>query len=99
MGLSGCNLRASDGVHLRLLVGRAGDNADPAARPPRPPGGLIRDQASKPPSDCHAYAVVVPRRRWRRDMTAWRSLRCKAILFDLDGVLVDSTECVERTWR
>ena len=32
-------------------------------------------------------------------MTASRSLRCKAILFDLDGVLVDSTECVERTWR
>ena len=28
-----------------------------------------------------------------------RSFRCQAILFDLDGVLVDSTECVERTWR
>lgn len=27
------------------------------------------------------------------------SLACKAILFDLDGVLVDSAECVERTWR
>lgn len=27
------------------------------------------------------------------------SLRCAAILFDLDGVLVDSAECVERTWR
>jgi sugar-phosphatase len=26
-------------------------------------------------------------------------LRCKAILFDLDGVLVDSAECIERTWR
>ena len=24
---------------------------------------------------------------------------CKAILFDLDGVLVNSAECVERTWR
>jgi sugar-phosphatase len=24
---------------------------------------------------------------------------CKAILFDLDGVLVDSAECVEGTWR
>lgn len=24
---------------------------------------------------------------------------CKAILFDLDGVLVDSAQCVERTWR
>jgi len=24
---------------------------------------------------------------------------CRAILFDLDGVLVDSAECVERTWR
>jgi sugar-phosphatase len=24
---------------------------------------------------------------------------CDAILFDLDGVLVDSHECVERTWR
>jgi sugar-phosphatase len=27
------------------------------------------------------------------------SLRCAAILFDLDGVLVDSAACVERTWR
>lgn len=26
-------------------------------------------------------------------------LICDAILFDLDGVLVDSRECVERTWR
>lgn len=26
-------------------------------------------------------------------------LACKAILFDLDGVLVNSAECVERTWR
>ena len=25
--------------------------------------------------------------------------RCQAVLFDLDGVLVDSRECVERTWR
>ena len=27
------------------------------------------------------------------------TLHCDAILFDLDGVLVDSRECVERTWR
>jgi mannitol-1-/sugar-/sorbitol-6-phosphatase len=26
-------------------------------------------------------------------------ITCKAILFDLDGVLVDSGECTERTWR
>ena len=26
-------------------------------------------------------------------------LRCDAVLFDLDGVLVDSAECVEATWR
>jgi len=32
-------------------------------------------------------------------MTAVRSLRCRAILFDLDGVLVDSAECIEKTWR
>ncbi|MEO8579825.1 MAG: HAD-IA family hydrolase [Gemmatimonadales bacterium] len=32
-------------------------------------------------------------------MTTSGSFRCKAILFDLDGVLVDSAECVERTWR
>jgi mannitol-1-/sugar-/sorbitol-6-phosphatase len=30
-------------------------------------------------------------------MTA--SLDARAILFDLDGVLVDSTQCVEHTWR
>jgi sugar-phosphatase len=28
-----------------------------------------------------------------------RSFRCRAILFDLDGVLVDSAERVEKTWR
>ncbi|HEY1951336.1 MAG TPA: HAD-IA family hydrolase [Gemmatimonadaceae bacterium] len=32
-------------------------------------------------------------------MTRTRSFRCRAILFDLDGVLVNSAECVERTWR
>ena len=32
-------------------------------------------------------------------MTGRSPLVCKAILFDLDGVLVDSAECVERTWR
>lgn len=26
-------------------------------------------------------------------------LECDAVLFDLDGVLVDSTECIERHWR
>src|SRR5713226_5445955 len=26
-------------------------------------------------------------------------LRCDAVLFDLDGVLVDSTACIERHWR
>lgn len=32
-------------------------------------------------------------------MSADSALACKAILFDLDGVLVDSAECVERAWR
>ena len=32
-------------------------------------------------------------------MRAVRSFHCRAILFDLDGVLVDSAECVEKTWR
>jgi mannitol-1-/sugar-/sorbitol-6-phosphatase len=35
----------------------------------------------------------------KRSKSARRGLTCKAILFDLDGVLVDSGECVERTWR
>ena len=26
-------------------------------------------------------------------------IRCNAVLFDLDGVLVDSTAVVERQWR
>ncbi|GGO14449.1 hypothetical protein GCM10010116_29120 [Microbispora rosea subsp. aerata] len=26
-------------------------------------------------------------------------VRCQALLFDMDGTLVDSRECVERTWR
>jgi sugar-phosphatase len=32
-------------------------------------------------------------------MTSERSLQCAAILFDLDGVLVDSAACIEGTWR
>jgi len=32
-------------------------------------------------------------------VTAARSFPCRAILFDLDGVLVDSAECIEKTWR
>jgi sugar-phosphatase len=28
-----------------------------------------------------------------------RTVRCKAVLFDMDGTLVDSTACVERVWR
>ena len=35
--------------------------------------------------------------RKRRRMTV--TLQCEAILFDLDGVLVDSHQVVERTWR
>ncbi|MFC6087759.1 HAD-IA family hydrolase [Saccharothrix lopnurensis] len=29
---------------------------------------------------------------------AWR-LECAAVLFDMDGTLVDSSRCVDRTWR
>jgi sugar-phosphatase len=32
-------------------------------------------------------------------MMPLRSFRCRAILFDLDGVLVDSAERIEKTWR
>jgi len=32
-------------------------------------------------------------------VSAGPTLICKAILFDLDGVLVNSAECVERSWR
>src|SRR2546425_10618601 len=32
-------------------------------------------------------------------MSGPSQLRCAAVLFDLDGVLVDSAECVERTWH
>jgi len=32
-------------------------------------------------------------------MTSSPTLRCRALLFDLDGVLVDSAACVEATWR
>jgi sugar-phosphatase len=28
-----------------------------------------------------------------------RAFRCRAILFDMDGTLVDSSSCVENTWR
>ena len=30
---------------------------------------------------------------------ATRTINCSAVLFDLDGVLIDSTLCVERHWR
>src|SRR5256714_15408825 len=33
------------------------------------------------------------------DVSSAKVFVCKAILFDLDGVLVNSAECVERTWR
>ncbi|HEY0528417.1 MAG TPA: hypothetical protein VGD02_06285, partial [Gemmatimonadaceae bacterium] len=32
-------------------------------------------------------------------MSTAHPVRCRAILFDLDGVLVNSAECVEKTWR
>ena len=41
----------------------------------------------------------VDRRSYISNTTDLLSFRCQAILFDLDGVLVDSAECVERTWR
>jgi mannitol-1-/sugar-/sorbitol-6-phosphatase len=28
-----------------------------------------------------------------------RAIRCRAVLFDMDGTLVDSSSCVESTWR
>jgi sugar-phosphatase len=33
------------------------------------------------------------------DGSARHVFRCEAVLFDMDGTLVDSTHCVERTWR
>src|SRR5262245_33397548 len=30
---------------------------------------------------------------------AMRVLRCDAVLYDVDGTLVDSSQCVEQTWR
>jgi sugar-phosphatase len=41
----------------------------------------------------------VDRRSYISNTTRLLSFRCRAILFDLDGVLVDSAELVERTWR
>src|ERR1700680_447780 len=41
----------------------------------------------------------VDRRSQISNTTNLLSFRCRAILFDLDGVLVDSAECVEKTWR
>ena len=35
----------------------------------------------------------------RREPATELVLRCNALLFDLDGVLVDSAACVEATWR
>lgn len=36
--------------------------------------------------------------QFQSDIDSW-SLDCEAVLFDLDGTLVDSRICVERTWR
>jgi len=33
------------------------------------------------------------------EVSSAEAFNCRAILFDLDGVLVNSAECVERTWR
>jgi sugar-phosphatase len=40
---------------------------------------------------------IVPRTRCCDSQVV--ELTCDAILFDMDGTLVDSTECVERQWR
>src|SRR6185312_15885449 len=57
------------------------------------------------PSPNHRNRGNPPRSRALRSRRSLRSprssleIRCKACLFDLDGVLVDSRGVVERTWR
>src|SRR5439155_7655006 len=48
-----------------------------------------------PPLEPRAELSGNPRRAAQLTL----ELRCKAFLFDLDGVLVDSRSIVERTWR
>jgi mannitol-1-/sugar-/sorbitol-6-phosphatase len=43
--------------------------------------------------------MAVPAGAMTSRMSVAPALHCAAVLFDLDGVLVDSAECVERTWR
>src|SRR6266850_7389359 len=52
------------------------------------------------PERAPASARSVRRHQHRTSLEALAlELRCKALLFDLDGVLVDSQAVVERTWR
>lgn len=37
-------------------------------------------------------------RSWRRSLQGMLKIRCAAVLFDLDGVLIDSTPAVTRVW-
>ena len=50
-----------------------------------------------PASTCHSERVVsCPREVHEETM---RQIRCSALLFDMDGVLIDSTPAVARVWR
>ena len=60
----------------------------PAARGRRRPGGTAARVLRRP----------LPRGHPRRPVARVEVIRCGAVLFDLDGVLMDSRVCVERHW-
>jgi sugar-phosphatase len=51
---------------------------------------LLSGAIARPLASCQSHCVK------KEEMTVFR---CSAILFDLDGVLVDSTRSVDRQWR
>src|SRR5690606_1137173 len=69
-----------------------------------PPPGLSASQAwLAPRADPNEDSLGLNARPLaggsNRKMSVEFSLRCAALLFDLDGVLVDSAACIERIWH
>jgi mannitol-1-/sugar-/sorbitol-6-phosphatase len=56
---------------------------------------------------CRAHHVLTHHRKLRPDQFSWANvikhlmiaIRCSAMLFDMDGVLIDSTPAVARVWH
>ena len=77
---------------------RIRDDRGPTSRRCRRPPGITLEQTAGPLS---LAAAAHRDRSVAIGITSWAMIEwsCEAVVFDLDGVLVDSAACVERHWR